>query len=311
MMSNWTQSTLESPTGASLNLYSAVTGDKPRAIVQINHGMGEHAARYQRFADFLNGRGYGVYAHDHRGHGETSSLDAHPGHFASKDGWDKVVEDVLAVNSHIRQKHPGVPIICFGHSMGSIIGFSYALRHPGTIDALVCWNAGFTTGLLATVGKAILKIERMFKGSDVPSNITRKLTFDAWNGEFKPNRTEFDWLSRDEVEVDKYVNDPYCGIPISIGLWLDVLSGIYFNADNANLAVLPNNLPVHLQGGAADPCSEHGKAVAAIAPRLRKAGLKDVTLNILEDTRHESLNEVNRDEVMAGFADWCDQRFGG
>jgi alpha-beta hydrolase superfamily lysophospholipase len=308
-MSNWTQSILESPTGAKLRLYAAVTGKKPRAVVQINHGMGEHAARYRRFAEFLNGRGYDVYAHDHRGHGETSALDAHPGHFADKDGWDKVISDVAAVNAHIKEQHRGIPIVCFGHSMGSIIAFSYALRHGETIDALCCWNAGFSTGVLATIGKIILKVERMFKGSDVPSNITRKLTFDAWNGEFKPNRTEFDWLSRDEAEVDKYVNDPLCGIPISIGLWLDELSGIYFNADDSNLAAFSKKLPVHLQGGADDPCSEHGKAVTVIASRLRKAGLSDVTLNILADTRHESLNEINRDRVMSEFGDWLDERF--
>ncbi len=305
-MSNWTQSKLESPSGATLQLYSALTGERPRAVVQINHGMGEHAGRYQRFADFLNAHGYGVYAHDHRGHGETSSLDSHPGHFAARNGWDKVIEDVAAVNSHIKEQNPDVPIVCFGHSMGSIIAFNYALRHPGTYQALCCWNAGFTTGALAAIGRMILKVERLFKGSDVPSRITRKLTFDAWNAAFKPNRTEFDWLSRDDEEVNKYVNDPHCGIPISIGLWLDVLSGIYFNADDGNLKALAKDLPVHLQGGAADPCSEHGKAVEVIALRLKKAGLTDVTLTILENTRHESLNEINRDKTMSDFADWLD-----
>ena len=312
-MSNWSHTQVESPTGASLRLYSGMAGDgvdkKPLGVVHINHGLGEHAARYQRFAEFLNSRGYHAYAHDHRGHGATTANDAPIGQFAAKGGWQKVIEDVHFVNGHIRQQHPGLPVICFGHSMGSIIGFNYALRYSDKIDALCCWNASFTTGPLAAVGKIILKLERMFKGSDAASNITRKLTFDAWNAEFKPNRTGFDWLSRDEAEVDKYVADPLCGFPASIGMWLDVLEGVYFAADDANLAALPKNLPVHLLGGAMDPATEHGKQVEAIAPRLEKAGLGDVSVTILQDTRHESLNEINRDQTMADFANWLDHRF--
>lgn len=308
-MSAWTASKLSCSTGPDLQLYTSLTDKKTQAIVHINHGMGEHAARYQRFADFLNTRGYHVYAHDHRGHGYTTASDAPLGQFAAKDGWSKVIADVKAVNTHIHGQHQGLPVICFGHSMGSIIAFNYALRHSDTIVGLACWNAGFNAGGLAMIGKIILKIERMFKGSDVPSGITRKLTFDAWNAEFKPNRTEFDWLSRNEAEIDKYINDPYCGFPISISLWLDVLEGVYFAADDANLPALSNDMPVHLLAGGADPCSEKGKAIATIARRLREHGLNDVTLNILADTRHESLNEINRDETMAGFADWLDQRF--
>lgn len=312
-MSNWTNSQIESPSGASLRLYSSVIGDAEgknvRGVVHINHGMGEHAARYQRFAEFLNTRGYHAYAHDHRGHGATTAKDAPLGQFAAKNGWQKVIDDVHFVNSHIHEQHPGLPVVCFGHSMGSIISFNYALRHADTIDALCCWNAGFSTGALPAIGKIILKMERMFKGSDAISHITHKLTFGAWNAEFKPNRTDFDCLSRDEAEVDKYVADPLCGIPISIGLWLDVLEWVYFNADDTNLKNLPKELPVHLQGGSKDPISEHGKAIEAIAPRLTAAGLGDVTLKILQDTRHESLNEINRDQTMADLADWLDQRF--
>ncbi len=308
-MTNWTHSKLESPTGANLQLYSALTAKTAKAVVQINHGMGEHAARYQRFAEFLNTHGYHVYAHDHRGHGATTAADAPLGSFAAKNGWSKVIADVAAVNRHIKEHHAGLPIICFGHSMGSIIAFNYALRHGDAIDALACWNAGFNAGALAAVGKIILKTERFFKGSDVPSALTQKLTFDAWNAKFKPNRTDFDWLSRDEAEVDKYVDDPLCGFPVTIGLWLDVLEGIYFNADNANLANLPKNLPVHLLGGGADPCSEHGKGVEAIACRLSHADMGDVTVTVLENTRHESLNEINRDQVMTDFARWLDKHF--
>ena len=309
-MGNWDHSQLESPTGASLRLYSIMAEGEARGVIHINHGLGEHAERYQRFAEALSNNGYHVYAQDHRGHGATTAADAPIGVFSDRDGWAKVITDVHAVNQHIHTQHPDLSVVIFGHSMGSIVTFNYTLKHGSTVDAMACWNAGFPTGALPTVGSIILKIERMFKGSDVPSTITRKLTFDAWNAEFKPNRTEFDWLSRDKAEVDKYVADPLCGFPISIGMWLDVMGGVYFAADDGNLTKFSKEMPVHLIGGGDDPCSERGKGVEEINQRLRKTGMSDVSLNILEDTRHESLNEINRDKTTTDFIDWLDQRFG-
>lgn len=308
-MSNWNHSQLESPTGASLRLYSIIAEGEARGVVQINHGLGEHAARYQRFAEALSKNGYHVYAHDHRGHGATIASDAPIGVFSDKDGWAKVIDDVHAVNQHIHTQYPNLPVIAFGHSMGSIVTFNYVLRHSDTVNAMACWNAGFPTGALPMVGSVILKIERMFKGSDVPSAITQKLTFDAWNAEFKPNRTTFDWLSRDEAEVDKYVADPLCGFPISVGMWLEVMSGVSFAADDDNLSKFSKDMPVHLQAGDDDPCSERGKGVEEINQRLLKAGMSDVSLTVLEYTRHESLNETNRDKTTADFIAWLDQRF--
>ncbi|NKB52900.1 MAG: alpha/beta fold hydrolase [Rhizobiaceae bacterium] len=272
--------------------------------------MAEHAARYQRAAEGLIAAGYGVYAHDHRGHGQTTAPGSSPGIFARRGGWDAVIGDVAAINQHIQTCHPESPIICFGHSMGSIIAFNYALQHPQTINAAAFWNSGVETGPLATLFSAILRIQRMFKGSDVPSGLAQKATFETWNKEFAPNRTDFDWLSRDPAEVDKYVADPLCGFPVSIGLWLDVLKGIYFAADDANLKTLPNDLPIHLLAGMEDPCTERGKAVANIARRLETTGMVDVTLSLLPDTRHESLNEINHEATLNGFVTWLNDRFG-
>jgi len=207
----WTQNTHTSPTGAQLNYYVILPPQKhrgkPRAILQINHGMAEQASRYQRFAEALANAGYGVYAHDHRGHGATTAPDAPLGTFAKTDGWNKVIADVHAMNTLIKSQNPNVPVIAFGHSMGAIITLGYSLTHPQSIAASAIWNSGVETGALGFVLKSVLKIQRMFLGSDVPSALIKKLTFDTWNKEFAPNRTEFDWLSRDAAEVDKYGRD--------------------------------------------------------------------------------------------------------
>jgi len=154
----------------------------------------------------------------------------------------------------------------------------------------------------------ILGTEAILRGRQTPSRIATALTFDAWNKTFKPNRTGFDWLSRDEAEVDAYIADPLCGFDASISLWLDVTAAIYFGADDRNLARLPKSLPVHLLGGGDDPCSAKGRAMERLARRMQKARLTDVTCLVLPNTRHESLNEINRDQTTEDFLNWLETR---
>ena len=299
---------IESSSGAHLNLYTTRTDITPKAVIQINHGMSEHAARYERFANALAANGYHTVAHDHRGHGKTTAKDAPIGQFAAHDGWSKVLVDVDAVNGHARETFPGLPVCVFGHSMGATITASYVLNYPSRADAAAVWN-GSMTGFLPNLLAWVLKFERMLKGSDVPSTWGDAMTFQTWNKAFKPNRTQSDWLSRDRDEVDKYVADPLCGFSANIGLWLDLLEGLNNLSDMNKINSLNKNMPFHILGGAADPCSSHGKAVSQLGERLLKAGLTDVTKVILPETRHESLNEINRDETTAQFTKWLDERF--
>ena len=297
---------LKSPSEAELNLYSILPQD-PKAIIQINHGMAEHAARYHDFMIKLADAGYGAYAHDHRGHGKTKAKDAHQGYYGTPNGFDKVIEDVDAVIDHIKSKHEGKKVLSFGHSMGCIIAFNYALRHPGKIDGLALWNSGVETGILAPIFKILLRIEAFFKGSDVPSLLAQNLTFKPWNKKFAPNRTDFDWLSKDETEVDLYINNPLCGFPVTNRLWQDLLGAIYFAADNKNLAKLPKALPVNIVAGDQDPCTEFGKASKHIHDRMIALKMNNVTLDIKKGARHETLKELERDAYMQDFIDWLNQ----
>lgn len=282
---------------------------KARAAVHIHHGLAEHSARYERFASALSNAGYHAYSHDHRGHGFTTAKDAPQGVFSNRDGLEKVIADMHAVNRHIKSIHPDLPIIYFGHSMGGILGTNYCIHHSDTLDGAILWNFNVDGGPLVSVLKMMLRIERALKGSDVPSALASKLTFEDWNRKFKPNRTAFDWLSRDEAEVDKYVADPLCGFPASNGLWLELIKAIQLASTNSNLAKIRKDLPVNLLGGEADPSSTNGKSMERLAGRLRKAGVKDVSLSLLPDTRHETLNEINREEATAALIGWLDQRW--
>ena len=188
---------LVSPTGASLNLYTRRPDGPARAVVQINHGLAEHAARYARFADFLAARGFHTYAHDHRGHGFTTAPDAPQGMFGKPDGGAKVIADVAAVHDLIAKEHPGLPVIVFGHSMGGLIALNFVLRHSAGIHAAAIWNANFSAGIAGRAAQAILAWEKFRLGSDVPSRLLPRLTFQAWGKQIPNHRTAFDWLSRD------------------------------------------------------------------------------------------------------------------
>ncbi len=298
-----------SSTGAKLNLYSLLPIKDTKAIIHIAHGMVEHANRYSRFANELSNSGYAVYSHDIRGHGQTEAKDAPQGVLAKSNGFQAILKDQNDVMKLIKERHPNKLIVCFGHSLGSIINLNFAICYPEMVNGLACWNSGIETGILPRTSRIILSIESLFRDPNLPSLIAWKLSFGAWNSKFKPNRTDFDWLSQDENEVNLYVNDPLCGFEASISMWRDILDGVFFAGNKKNLRKLEKKLPVHIVGGGSDPCTNNGKDMRQLAKKLKNNGLTDVKCNILEDTRHESLNEINRDSTTKEFINWLDSRF--
>lgn len=301
------QRRVASPTGATLNLYVRRAEGAARAVVQINHGLCEHAARYARFAAFLAERGFHSYAHDHRGHGLTTAPDAPPGRFATYGGSEKVLADVAAIHATIRAEHPGLPIVIFGHSMGGLIATNHLVHHPGSVQAAAIWNANFSPGLAGRAAQAILAWERFRLGSDMPSRLLPRLTFQAWERQVEGRATPSAWLSRDREEVRKFVEDPLCGRDVSVSLWQDVFDLIFHGADDGNFSRVQRDLPINLVGGAKDPATSGGKAVEHLAARLRRMGFSNLVSTIYAETRHESLNELNRDTIMADFAEWLDK----
>jgi alpha-beta hydrolase superfamily lysophospholipase len=295
---------IETSSGAKLHVYSSLA-QKPRGVVQINHGLAEHAARYQGFAAALSEAGYHAYAHDHRGHGQTTAVDAPAGMFAPEGGDQMVITDVEAVHNMIAARHAGLPVITFGHSMGGLIALNHAIQYPARLAGLAVWNSNFSAGALGRVAQGILAFERFRLGHDVPSRMLPKLTFAAWAKSISNHRTGFDWLSRDATEVDAYIADPLCGWDASVAMWQDVFKLVFAGADDTNLSKTPRQLPIHLHGGGHDPATDFGKATEALASRFQALGFKAVTTTIDPEGRHESLNEINRGQIIAEFIDWA------
>jgi alpha-beta hydrolase superfamily lysophospholipase len=279
-------------------------GGPPKAVVQIAHGLAEHSERYTRLAKALTGAAYAVYANDHRGHGHTAKTPAELGFFNERDGWRKCLDDLWMLNRHIASEHPGAPIFLFGHSMGATMAQQFVIEHGESIAGAVLSGAnGQPTGL-AGIGRCITWVERLRLGRRGHSALVGNLTFGAFNKRFAPARTEFDWLSRDHAEVDKYVADPLCGFPASVQLWVELLAAWAEISRPASYDRIPKDLPVYVIAGKLDPVSAGARQIKPMLGALRAAGLKNVECRIYADARHELLNETNRDEVTRDLIEW-------
>jgi alpha-beta hydrolase superfamily lysophospholipase len=306
-MSTFTVSRLPRPDGTSVAVYKWPAPDAPsKAVVQIVHGLAEHAARYDRLAKALTQAGYAVYASDHRGHGQTSTGPRELGHFADRDGFERIVEDVYAVNRQIVAEQPGRPVVLLGHSFGSFITQRYLALHGDSIQAAVISGTTAGAAALLKVALGIAKMERLRLGARSTSTLLQKLTFGGYNNAFKPTKTEFDWLSRDVEEVAKYVADPLCGFAVTTQSWVDLLSGMIANEDSALRARVPKHLPIYIVSGAVDPTGRASQGPKALAAAYESAGLDQVTLRLYPDGRHELLNETNRNEVTSDLIAWLD-----
>ena len=277
----------------------------PKALIMVSHGMAEHGGRYARLAQALCGAGYGVVALDQRGHGRTAD-EGTLGLFAERDGWNKVGGDLASLNQHIGQQLPGVPIILLGHSMGSYIAQAYLLHHSASLHGAILSGSNFQPVALYRAARLIARAERLRQGLRGRSALIEFLSFGSFNKAFKPNRTAFDWLSRDPDEVDRYRHDPLCGFRCTNQLWIDLLGGLQQISKASNLAQIDPGLPILVIGGECDPVSE-GKRLKRLAHALREAGCQNLQLNIYPQARHELFNETNRDEVTADVLTWLDQ----
>ncbi|WP_010283624.1 alpha/beta hydrolase [Bacillus timonensis] len=280
--------------------------EKTKGIIQIAHGMAEHIERYDLFAKALIDAGYIVYGNDHRGHGKTGVNANLIGFFADENGFDRVVEDMIQLTNLIKKNHPGVPIFLFGHSMGSFLARRYIQTHGDQLAGVILSGTGGDPGLIGKIGIGIAKLESTRKGKKSPSPLMNKLTFGSYNKDFRPSRTEFDWLSRDNKEVDKYIEDPLCGGVFTAGFFYDLVSGVAkVNNHNANKTI-PIELPMYFIAGDKDPVGHFSKGVIKAAKMYKQVGMKDVTIQLYENSRHEILNELNKEEVFKDVINWVE-----
>lgn len=291
---------------------SAGSSPAPRAVVHILHGMAEHCTRYEPIAERLVDQGYVVFGHDHRGHGYSVPQGGLLGHYADTNGWQLVIADALKVNEAIRKQYPDAPIIILGHSMGSFITQGYLLQHGRTVQAVVLSGSTLNTPMAVRSARMLANLEKLRTGPKGRSNLIDLATFSNYNRQISKNpRTTSDWLSRDEGEVDKYINDPLCGFLCTNQLWLDLTGGMEAITRASNIRKIPGDLPFYLVAGERDPLSYDGGShgVEKLAGHLRNGGIRDVTVKLYDEARHEIFNETNRHTVVDDLLSWMDPQF--
>ncbi|WP_409344398.1 lysophospholipase [Paenibacillus sp. MBLB4367] len=301
--------TYTDPEGVDIHVYRWLPDADTtlRGIVQIAHGMAETAARYARFAERLTAAGFAVYANDHRGHGRTAGKTENIGYLGS-DGFNRMADNVSQLTAIIMEAHPALPVFLFGHSMGSFVTQKVMYTHPGPYAGIVLSGSNGKRGADLHIGKRIARWEAARKGDRHRSELMNGLSFGGFNRAFRPARTEFDWLSRDEAEVDAYIADPYCGGVFTSSFFRDFLHGLADIHRPGNMQRIPRDLPVLLVSGDRDPVGRFGKGVLSLAAAYRKLGMTHIECRLYPGGRHELLNETNREEVMRDVIGWLEKR---
>ncbi len=276
---------------------------KAKALVVILHGMADHQARYKALATHLNEAGFKVLTLDQRGHGESLYDGTLKGHFADENGWERNLEDVRAIIQKVNETDP-LPIILFGHSMGSVVARSYLKRYSGDLHALYL-SGSPDLSPIASIGKTIAKTVRAVKGKRHPSPLLTKLSFGSFNKNIPDPKTPFDWVSTDKDNIAAYNADPNCGFDCTTEFFVQMLNGFDDVYVSPWTSVNPA-LPIRFESGTQDPCHQP-KGIEWAVKNLKDKGYQNISYDYVEGCRHEIYNDILREELMDSFVDWCDK----
>lgn len=280
----------------------------PRAVLQIAHGLADHIGWYAHVGQFLAAQGILVCGNDHLGHGKTAGEEGPFGYFASHDGWTLATADLRILRKLQGEKYPGIPYFLMGHSMGSFLVRTYLCRYPGEVDGAVISGTGQEPALLVAACKLLSGLLCRLRGGTYISPLILALSLGAYNKKFTPARTPSDWLSRDEASVDACLADPLRAFLPTVGLYRDMMGGLQYISNPKKLAQMDPCLPVYFFSGDCDPVGSMGKGVKKVVSMFEKAGCRDVTLKLYPGGRHEMVNEINREEVLADLLDWLERK---
>jgi alpha-beta hydrolase superfamily lysophospholipase len=301
----------EASDGARLYVRRWVPAGEPLGVVHIVHGMAEHSLRYDRFARHLIGEGFEVWAADIRGHGKTADLAVNDpgrggllGHCGDRETYKRAADDIEEINRRIKELLPGQPLFLMGHSWGSFLVQWIIEGHGGHIAGCILSGTRGPDGLKIRMAPAILTLIAFLKGCRKKSALAFALGDKPYNRPFRPNRTPFDWLSRDNKEVDKYVADPLCGMRCSSGFYRDMVILLNRIHQREQMELIRRDLPLYVFAGSADPVGDMGASPTALVDAYRSLKIEDLEFVLYPGARHETLNETNRDEVTGELIIW-------
>ena len=249
----------------------------PKATIQIIHGMSEHTELYDEFMSILAENGYVAFIHDQLGHGKTAGSVDKLGFFAEENGDKILVDDAYSFAAELLESYKGLKHILFGHSMGSFVARICSEKYPEMADGIIIAGTGGSQKG-SQLGLAITDLGSKVKGLDYKSELTQKVFFDIYNYEFKEEKNDYSWITRDKDIIEKHKNDEYF------------------------------NFTFLIISGEKDPVGENGRGVMEVFKNLEKREVSDLSFKLYSECRHELLNELNREEVFEDILCWIGNR---
>lgn len=276
---------------------------EPKAVLQIFHGMAEHSGRYEVFAEFLNNKGIIVYADDHRGHGRTAENNGQLG-YLGEHGFYNVVEDEHIITKHIKEIHKELPIFIFAHSFGSFIGQEYITRYSKEITAIILSGSAKNHGVDIEAGLLVSSIQNKFCDNRKEAKFIDNFAFGGFNKNIENPPTKVAWLTRDEEEQKKYLEDKYCAFVPTIDFYKNLFDGFSKLYEKDKLEKINKELPILILSGDKDPVGKQGESVKSLYEQYKNLNIERVDIKLFVDARHELLNEINKEEVFDYIYDW-------
>lgn len=282
---------------------------QPKAVILLAHGMTEHSMRYDALGEFLVQNGISLYCHDQRGHGKTDAL--HLGHLRKQTDWNLMIDDLYTIKKKIIDPEAGCPVFLMGHSMGSFLVRRAVQLKPDLFSGLILSGTGDAQGIAGKLSVKIASLVCLLFGQETKMRAMQHLIFSSYNKGIKKPKSDFDWLSRNEESVSRYLEDPWCGFVCSNGFYHELLNGVQIANRPDYIARMKKDMPVYLFSGEADPVGSMGKGVRHVENLFREAGIQNVTMKLYPGGRHEMLNEQEREQVMEDLLQWVNRTLSG
>ena len=276
---------------------------EPKAVLQLSHGMIEFIERYEGLAQYLNEQDILVIGNDHLGHGHTAGRDEDLGYFCPEHMSETVVKDLHTVTEYAKKEYPGIPYFLLGHSMGSFMARRYLMTYGDELTGAILCGTGEQTSATLFAGKTVAGILGAFKGQRYRSEFIRKTSFKGYNDRFE-KRTENDWLTKDQSIVDWYNGHKFCTFGFTINGYKTLFEVLTYIQKQENYNKISKNLPVYMIAGEDDPVGNYGEGVKHIYQQYKDSGIKDISIKLYPNDRHEILNELDKETVYADVADW-------
>lgn len=279
-----------------------------RAVLQIAHGMVEFIDRYDRFASFMASQGIYVVGNDHLGHGKSVTNESQYGYFAKRDGNLCVLGDMQQLRVDTRGKYPSLPYFILGHSMGSFLVRQFIEIYGEGLSGAIVMGTGYQPPAVLNLAIGLSSVFQRSRGGHYRSGMIDRMALGSYNTAFEPGRTKNDWLTRDEAIVDAYVANPLNQFTFTVNGYNNLFRGMRFAERRKNLEKIPKDLPILVVSGGKDPVGDFGKGPRIVADSFQAAGIRDVTLKLYPEDRHEILNELDRETVDHDLLNWIEAR---